>query len=369
MVDDHARGLMVGLAVGNLLGITTEGWSRPSIARVFPRGMGDIAARSGYPDDDDVAQAIIIAEAATQGDGLDIDDLGRRFWRWAEVNGAGMGGLTGTVLSLHGGGYPQRLARNRLIGEPRRPDGMPIIEASRQGWRGGRAGNGALMRTAPLSIRWRDVRDRLVCESVVSAVPTHWDARCGWSCAIANLVTAAALTGTTLDPGLLVREAEAGMAASLPRLKAYGYGTRAPRSVVEAVEEASVSTLDDLRFDGHDMGYTLLSLRAALISFWRAESFEQGLRHVIEVGGDTDTNGAIAGAVLGARFGLGGIPERWRRREAEIRAGRIRMEDCADRLVAAARERRADILTARGFDGGSVKAGPLRPGQRQPCVR
>ena len=87
------------------------------------------------------------------------------------------------------------------------------------------------------------------------------------------------------------------------------------------------------------MGYTLLSLQAALISCWQAETFEQGLRQVIEAGGDTDTNGAIAGAVLGARFGLAGIPERWRRREAEIRAGRIRMEDCADRLVAAARER------------------------------
>ncbi len=191
------------------------------------------------------------------------------------------------------------------------------------------------MRTAPLSILWRDSRDPLVCQSVISAVPTHWDVRCGWSCAIANLVTAAALTGAILDSDMLMREAEAGMAASLPRLEAYGYDTRAPKSVVDAVDEASVSTLDDLRFDGHDMGYTLLSLQAALISCWRAESFEQGLRQVIEAGGDTDTNGAIAGAVLGARFGLAGIPERWRRREAELRTGRIRMEDCADRLVAA----------------------------------
>ena len=330
---------MVGLAVGNLLGITIEGWSSRSIARTFPRGVEDIVAQPGYPDDDDLAQTIIIAEAATAGDGLDIDDLGRRFWHWAEANGAGMGGLTGTVLSLYGGNYPQRLARESLTGEPREPAGMPIIEASRKGWNGGRAGNGALMRTAPLSILWRDFRDRLVCESVVSAVPTHWDVRCGWSCAIANLATAAALTGTTLGPDMLVKEAEAGMAASLPRLETFGYGTRAPHSVVEAVEEASVSTLDDLRFDGHDMGYTLLSLQAGLLSFCQAEGFEQGLRHMIEAGGDTDTNGAIAGAVLGARFGLGGIPERWRRREAEIRAGRIRIEDYADRLVAAARER------------------------------
>ncbi len=97
MADDRAQGLMVGLAVGNLLGISTEGWSRSSIARAFPGGMQDIVARPGFPDDDDLAQAIIIAEAATGGDGLDIDDLGRRFWHWAEVNGAGMGRLTGAV--------------------------------------------------------------------------------------------------------------------------------------------------------------------------------------------------------------------------------------------------------------------------------
>ena len=268
MADDRAQGLMVGLAVGNLLGISTEGWSRSWIARAFPGGMEDIVARPGFPDDDDLAQAIIIAEAATGGGGLDIDDLGRRFWHWAEVNGAGMGRLTGAVLSLYGGDYPQRLGRERETGKPREPDGLPIIEASRKGWRGDRAGNGALMRTAPLSIRWRDSRDRLVYESVLSAVPTHWDVRCGWSCAIANLVTAAALTGTILDSDMLMREAEAGMAASLPRLEAYGYDTRAPKSVVDAVDEASVSTLDDLRFDGHDMGYTLLSLQAALISCW-----------------------------------------------------------------------------------------------------
>ncbi len=339
MVDDRARGLMAGLAVGNLFGITTEGWSRQAIAEAFPRGVEEIVARSGYPDDDDLAQAIIITEAALQGDGLDIDDLGRRFWYWGETNGAGMGGLTGTVLSLYGGGYPQRLACNRLPGEPREPDGMAIIEASREGWQGGRAGNGALMRTAPLSILWRDDRDRLTCESVVSAVPTHWDVRCGWSCAIANLVMAAALNGTAVGPDTVIREAEAGMAASLSRLEAFGYGARAPLSVVEAVEEASVSTLDDLTFDDHHMGYTLLSLKAALISFWQAENFEQGLRHVVEVGGDTDTNGAIAGAVLGARFGLDGIPERWRRREAEIRAGRMPMKDCADRLTARRRGR------------------------------
>ena len=95
---DRARGVMVGLAVGNLFGIVHEGWSRQSIAHRYPDGIREIMAKPGYPDDDDIAQAIALAEAAAEGP-LDLDDVGRRFWDWAEINGAGMGGAdwAGTV--------------------------------------------------------------------------------------------------------------------------------------------------------------------------------------------------------------------------------------------------------------------------------
>ena len=331
---------MAGIAVGNLLGIVMEGWPRRRIARAFPEGVREIAAEPGYPDDDDLAQAIEIADAAMAADGLDIDDLGRRFWAWAEANGTGMGGLTGDVLALYGGSYPRRLARNQGARAVRPPGGVPILEASRRAWAGGRAGNGALMRCAPLAIRWRDDPHRLVRESVLSAVPTHWDRRCGWSCALANLAAAGALRGEIPSPEALIRSAGDGMAASLPALRRYGYRAEMPSSVSEAVAEASRSTMDDLRFDGDDMGFTLLSLQAALISCWRAEDFESGLRRAVEAGGDTDTNGAIVGALLGARFGLAAIPERWRRRVDEIRAGRASLESLADRLAALAENSR-----------------------------
>ena len=119
---------MAGIAVGNLLGIRLEGWSKRQVARSFPNGIREITARPGYPDDDDLAQAVVIAEAAEAGP-LDPGDLARRLWVWAETNGAGMGGLTGDVLALYGGEYPQRLARNRREGAPRRPTGVPIYAA------------------------------------------------------------------------------------------------------------------------------------------------------------------------------------------------------------------------------------------------
>ena len=62
-------------------------------AHAFRTACHDISARGGYPDDDDLAQSIIVAEAAEEGP-LDVEDLGHRFWEWGELNGLGMGNLT-----------------------------------------------------------------------------------------------------------------------------------------------------------------------------------------------------------------------------------------------------------------------------------
>ena len=296
-------------------------------------------AQPGYPDDDDLAQALIVAEAAERGP-LDPDDMGRRFWDWAETNGLGMGNLTGQVLELYGGDYPRRQggrgrAARGATDPPRKPAGVPITEASRTAWGGGQAGNGALMRCAPVAVRWRDAVAALVRNSIVSAVPTHWDRRCGWSCALANLAAAAALRGETPAADELLDAGVEGVRAALPELQRYGYEAGAPRQVREAVRGAVGAEVDDVRADGGSMGYTLLTLRLALIALWRAPGFEQGLRSIVEAGGDTDTNGAVAGALLGARFGIDAIPARWRRRIAEIRAGRTPPESYADRLQAA----------------------------------
>lgn len=334
---DRARGLMAGIAAGNLLGIVQEGWSRERVKAQFPDGIREIEARLGYPDDDDVAQAIVVAEAAAAGP-LDPTDLGQRFWEWAEVNGAGMGGLTHDVLTRYGGSQPRRLARNRGTGSVREPNGAPIEEASKAAWHGSRAGNGAAMRCAPVAIRWCGEPAALVRNSVLSAVPTHWDRRCGWTCALLNIAAAAALRGESITADELDELLGAGLdgvRAALPELHPFGYEARVPESVRAAVRQASQAGLDELDIDGESMGYTLLALQIGLIQYWRAPDFEQGLRSVVEAGGDTDTNGAIAGALLGARFGVEAIPDRWRRRVEEIRTGRTPMESYADRLLAA----------------------------------
>ncbi len=331
--SDRARGLMVGIAAGNLLGVPVEGRTKDDVRHRFPDGMHDITARPGYPDDDDLAQSLVIAEAAEEGP-LDVEDLGHRFWEWGEVNGLGMGNLTSQVLALFGGSPPQRLGRGTLD-DVRQPMGMAIEDASREAWGGRSAGNGALMRCAPIAVRWRDDAVALARNSIVSAVPTHWDRRCGWSCVALNIGIAAALRGETTDADALITASEEALLPSLPELSQYGYEGGMPHSVRIAVAQAASLGIDEVEFDGWNLGFTLLALRAGLTSLWRAPDFEEGLRAVVEAGGDTDTNGAVAGAVLGARFGIDAIPQRWRDRITELRQGRTPLEEYADMLEAA----------------------------------
>ena len=89
---ERACGMMVGIGVGNLLGIPWEGWTRTRIESRKPGGVHEITPSEDYPDDDDLAQAILLAEACIETGPLDIDDLACRFWAWGELNGLGMGG-------------------------------------------------------------------------------------------------------------------------------------------------------------------------------------------------------------------------------------------------------------------------------------
>ena len=355
-VADKARGLMAGIAVGNLLGLPYEGrrWNRAAIAAEFPKGIREIAAKPGWPDDDDLAQSIILAEASIAADAYDIDDLARRFWAWAETNGAGMGSLTGRVLRLYGGAAPRRelrqYARYRTAptgSPPRTPSGHAASDAARIAWEesDSAAGNGAVMRCAPVALRWMDDEAAVVRNSVASAAVTHWDPRCLWSTVLVNLAILRCLRDEPVDCDELMATADETAYELRHELRQYQLGDGIPPKVRDSAEAAlrTGATIDRLKIDHPNAGYTLNTMRAALWSACHPANFEDGLSAIVSVGGDTDTNGAIAGAVMGARFGHQAIPARWRDAVVAIRdytppvaswPPRERLEELADRVLA-----------------------------------
>jgi ADP-ribosyl-[dinitrogen reductase] hydrolase len=282
-VRDRYRGALLGLAVGNALGLPVESWPSERIRRQYPKGVREIdPLETTLPWDDDLAQAVILAEAILEHDTLRNEDLAARLVEWYESNGRGMGAQTRAVLNaLHHGMLPSEAAR--LVWQA--DGGQP-------------AGNGAVMRCPPVAMRWPRDRKKLFEETENSSRVTHHDPRCGWSAYAVNLAVAAALSGSI-----------ASIESIADTLEGEGVG---PHTVL-AAREAAGKTLERLRLDGRAMGFTLKAMQVGLWCLEHAEDFEESLVLVIHAGGDTDTNGAVAGAILGAWHGASAIPERWTR--------------------------------------------------------
>jgi ADP-ribosylglycohydrolase len=99
-----------------------------------------------------------------------------------------------------------------------------------------------------------------------------------------------------------------------------GAADRAVVGAVEAVEEREGG--EELEYlvgeagrsrpiDGPDQGFALFTAGIALQVAGEGLGLEEGLRHVVSLGGDTDTNAAVAGALLGATHGVDAIPASW----------------------------------------------------------
>ena len=278
---DRARGVLLGLACGDALGRPVEFTSASEISAVHGRldemvGHGTWNQPAGTITDD-TEQALCIARSLVEHQAFDPGDVAERFVAWYDSGPFDIGGMTRRALI--------RLKR-----------GDPWDEAGQQVWEqspgGQNAGNGSVMRCPPLAIPYASDWDRLVEVSRQSSQITHADQRCTYGCAILNLTLA----------GLLED-------ADTPFQDALNYvSSDAPDELVTALEPLargdSPGTLET-------SGYVVHSLQTALHDGFVAESAEDAIVTAVNRGGDTDTIGAIAGAVAGARFGASQLPDRW----------------------------------------------------------
>ncbi len=260
--------------------------------------------------DDDLAQAVDLGEALVEG-GDYVRSFVNRLVRWARENGRGMGYLTSRVISLL-------------------EEGHPVPEAARLDYEAHPiAPNGAIMRCAPVALARHGNPDQLVSDSVATCLVTHYAMTCQWSCVVANIVIALLLRKQTPDiRAILAASSEDGC----PDLLAQASNDYIPTEVFSAIADGQRVPKDAswLRQDQVLIGHTLLALQVGLWAASTPLDLESALRQIVEGGGDTDTNGAVAGAVLGARYGASAIPQRWLGCVPE----RNRIERLADNLIA-----------------------------------
>ena len=156
---------------------------------------------------------------------------------------------------------------------------------------GSNAGNGSVMRCAPLALA-SDDRETLRRVSRDSSRITHADPRCTYGCAALNCTIAA-----------MLNEDEKPLSTALDAVR-----TDAPDDLVDILE----SIPDSVARDGlQNSGFVPHTLQTALYHALTADSAETAIVDAVNEGGDTDTIGAVAGAVAGARFGASALPERW----------------------------------------------------------
>ena len=160
------------------------------------------------------------------------------------------------------------------------------------------AGNGSVMRCAPIAVAYSDDYNELFQASFDSSWITHADPRCTYGCALLNRVIAGLLDGE--DGDKVVKEAVSFCGERVE-------DEPNTDELFEAVEDARELDEDDVP----NSGYVVSTLQASLYYALTAEGFEEAVVDAVNNGGDTDTVGAVTGAIAGARFGASEIPNRW----------------------------------------------------------
>ncbi|EMA66223.1 ADP-ribosylglycohydrolase family protein [Halorubrum kocurii] len=278
---DRARGVLCGIACGDALGRPVE--FMPASEIRAEHGQLDEMIGNGTWNQpagtitDDTEQALCIARSLAEQHEFDPADIAERFVAWYDSGPFDIGGMTRRSLSQlkHGDEWDEA--------------GQHVWESSPEGQN---AGNGSVMRCAPLAIPYATNWDRLVEVSRQSSQITHADPRCTYGCTILNLTVAG-----------LLDNADTPLQDALDEV-----GSDAPAELVTALQPlARGDSLDTLETSG----YVVHSLQTALHDGLFAENVEEAIVTAVNRGGDTDTIGAIAGAVAGARFGESQLPERW----------------------------------------------------------
>jgi ADP-ribosylglycohydrolase len=287
-LPSRIRGLVFGQAIGDALGLATEFMSRDGVRRHYPNGVRKYAdmvqdehRRRWQPGDwtDDTEQFLCILDSLLEHRAVRPTDIARRIKLWADRDGRGIGTTTLRVLEVPG--YLEQPARAaELVWRHRRRNLAP---------------NGAVMRCSILAAWHHGNPELLWADAKAMCHITHHDPRCVDSCRLITALVATLLRDEPppSDPACLLQ------ADCDPRTLAWLHAVDGPDIAALHLDEPNSS------------GYTL---RTSSAGWWAAHhpgSFEEGLLAVVHAGGDADTNGAVAGSLLGARFGFEAIPPRW----------------------------------------------------------
>ena len=234
---------------------------------------------------DDTSMALCLAASLIEKGQFDALDQMRRYVRWRHE---GYFSSTGTCFDI-GNTVAQALSRFAATGEPLAGSTDPHT-----------AGNGSLMRLAPVPMFFAGDAFEAISKSAESSQTTHGAQEAIDACRYFAGLLVGALRGVAKDTLL-----SAGYCPDVGPWKKYSLAKR-----IAEIADGSFKHREPPEIKG--TGYVVESLEAALWAFHKSQDFRQGALLAANLGEDADTTAAIYGQIAGATYGVEAIPAEWR---------------------------------------------------------
>jgi ADP-ribosyl-[dinitrogen reductase] hydrolase len=282
----RAQGCWLGQLAGDALGSMVEFKPAATIRQMYPGGLHEIGPSrvfgtlAGQPTDD--SELALALARALVAHGFDVEPIAAAYGDWHESGPFDEGGATRQALS--------GIAAARRRGDSAAATARESASQSSQA-------NGALMRQSPLGI-WGYALDPMVLDGYVRADTqlTHPNPVCQDASA-AFIVALAAVIHEGLD-------GPAAYARACAWDQAHGHSPKVTQALAAAQMERP-------NYE-QSIGHVPIALQNAFYQALYASSFADGVVDTVMQGGDTDTNAAIAGALLGAIHEADAVPYQWR---------------------------------------------------------
>ena len=283
---DRFRGCLLGLATGDALGTTLEfripGSFHP-IDDVIGGGPFDLEPGQWT---DDTSMALCLAASLIETGHFDPEDQMQRYVRWWEE---GYMSSTGTCFDI-GNTIADALWHFTDSGDPYAGSTDPFS-----------AGNGSLMRLAPVPMCYAGNAAEAVAKSADSSRTTHGAVEAVDACRYFGGLLIAALNGV---------DKETLLSSLFSPLQ--GLWERSP--LAEKVAEVATGSFKHREPpEIRGTGYVVESMEAALWAFHKSQNFREGALLAANLGDDADTTAAIYGQISGAHYGAEAIPSEWRK--------------------------------------------------------
>jgi len=301
-ITNKFRGSLIGLAVGDALGVPLEFQPPGTFEPVTDMVGGGVFDLEPGEWTDDTSTALCLAQSLIEMKGFDPEDQINKYLRWYHE---GYLSVNGSCFDI-GNTTRKALRRYERTGEP---FSGPDHERS--------AGNGSLMRLAPVPLFYFSNPSLAIEFAGDSSRTTHQHPLAIDACRYAAGLIVGAVNGESKETILSRRYSpipgywdENMLEGEIDEIACGSYKNRNPPEI-------------------NGKGFVVRSLEAALWAFHNTESFEEGCLKAVNLGDDADTVGAIYGQIAGAYYGESGIPEEWLNKLAKFDF----ISDLADKLI------------------------------------